>query len=424
MLIFDIEKHPTESFLDEFTSLRVQYAVDDFVNGLRARATDKPSIDTWSISQVVTNTLASLKTAPSEPSTAKLVQDVWSSLNGLLRYSEISAVELRYTRSIIMVSEWSLLNWLQNVICQSYQNHSSSGNWLERLIHDIHRYHSSNHKRTGEIIQFSSTNYFTSQEIDSAIFNFRIPGYRVEKGECRTLTTAAECLKSWLKFPSSATGNLRFRALDTILAIIPKSILLIEPMWRLYSNPVGILMGARRTARLTEIEFDKVVGTLESCLLTSGLLDPASPIRLSLDVLSDLNAYWVNSSQQKSIRVQQPTLSPSLIPSPNPLSTPEDMAIKCKVFLTYLQILLPIVQNGSTQYLNSKDKIVSQVANKLDHLLPFRECAPTRLKARSTVYNGLSDGITPERFWSILMHQGVFFLAHHSLVNMVAILLV
>ena len=172
MLIFDTEKHPTESFLDEFTSLCVQYAVDDFVNGLRARATDKPSIDTWSISQVVTNTLASLKTAPSEPSTAKLVQDVWSSLNGLLRYSEISAVELRYTRSIIMVSEWSLLNWLQNVICQSYQNHSSSGNWLERLIHDIHRYHSSNHKRTGEIIQFSSTNYFTSQEIDSAIFNF------------------------------------------------------------------------------------------------------------------------------------------------------------------------------------------------------------------------------------------------------------
>ena len=92
MLIFDTEKHPTKSFLDEFTSLCVQYAADDFVNSLRARVTDKPVIDTWSISQVVMNTLASLKTAPSEPSTAKLVQDVWSSLNGLLRYSEISAV--------------------------------------------------------------------------------------------------------------------------------------------------------------------------------------------------------------------------------------------------------------------------------------------------------------------------------------------
>ena len=45
----------------------------------------------------------------------------------------------------------------------------------------------------------------------------------------------------------------------------------------------------------------------------------------------------------------------------------------------------------------------------MDHLLPFRELAPTRIKARTTVYNGLGKDITPERFWSILSHRGVFY---------------
>jgi hypothetical protein len=143
---------------------------------------------------------------------------------------------------------------------------------------------------------------------------------------------------------------------------------------------------------------------------TSGLLNPSSPIRLALDVLSDLNAVWVNTSCPKAGRAPKAAVSVSTIPSPTSMAiTTDDMTVKSKVFLNYLKMLLPIARDGLTQHLNSSEKLVSQVANRPDHLIPFRECAPTRDKARQTVYSGLADGISPERFWSILVHRGVFY---------------
>ena len=123
----------------------------------------------------------------------------------------------------------------------------------------------------------------------------------MQQAKQRTLTSTTECLKVWLKFPSQPINNLRYCAIDTILSAVPRSILLMEPMWRLYIDPVGLLMGVRRTARLTEVEFDKVIDHLKDQLYASGLLDRTSPIRMSLDVLSDLNALWVNAFKPKSI---------------------------------------------------------------------------------------------------------------------------
>jgi hypothetical protein len=53
--------------------------------------------------------------------------------------------------------------------------------------------------------------------------------------------------------------------------------------------------------------------------------------------------------------------------------------------------------------------MLSQVANRPDHFLPFRECAPTRKRTMDTVYDGLKDGLTPEDFWNILCHHGTFY---------------
>jgi hypothetical protein len=417
------EKTPAETFVEEFTTLPIFCAIEDFIQGLKAQEIAKPNVDTWTISQQVTQTLASMNSAPLDHSTAKSVQDIWASLKGLTRYSKITAVELRYTRSIIITSEWKLLSWLQLIICQSYINKSSTGNWLERLVHDIDNYHTSNPKRTNEVIQFVSSNYIPVGELDVASFNFRIPGYRMRLSQERTLTATTNCVKKWLNFPSTPMDNLRFRAIDTILAVVPRSILLMEPMWRLYNSPIAVLMGIRRSRRLTDVEFDKIIAVLRTSLDESGLLDPSSPMRLALDVLSDLNTVWVNTSDPKAVRVPKAAertpkaaASMSFIPSPPSLGiTSEDLTVKSKVFLNYLKMLLPIARDGPTQHLNSGEKLISRVAKRPDHLIPFRECAPTRDKARHTVYSGVTNRISPERFWSILVHRGVFYGAPFAL---------
>jgi hypothetical protein len=65
-----------------------------------------------------------LKDRPSEPETAKLVLAVWDQLKGLERYRSITAVELCYTQSIIMMSEWKMINWLQMEISSAYSSMS------------------------------------------------------------------------------------------------------------------------------------------------------------------------------------------------------------------------------------------------------------------------------------------------------------
>jgi hypothetical protein len=80
------ERHPAESFVDMFSSISVFHAIEDFIKGLHARSYEKPSEDTWLITQNIAVMMGLLKDRPSEPETAKLVLAVWDWLKGLEHY--------------------------------------------------------------------------------------------------------------------------------------------------------------------------------------------------------------------------------------------------------------------------------------------------------------------------------------------------
>jgi hypothetical protein len=77
--------------------------------------------------------------------------------------------------------------------------------------------------------------------------------------------------------------------MDMILSVAPASVLLLDPMWRLYNDPIGKLLGVCHKRDLTIKDFDKVINTLHISLQTAGFTDSSSPLRLALDVLSDLH---------------------------------------------------------------------------------------------------------------------------------------
>jgi hypothetical protein len=88
-----------------FSLISVFHAIEDFIQGLHAHLDEKPSEDTWSITQNIAVTMGVLNNKPSESETAKLVPALWDQLRGLERYQSITAVELCYTQSVIMMSE-------------------------------------------------------------------------------------------------------------------------------------------------------------------------------------------------------------------------------------------------------------------------------------------------------------------------------
>jgi hypothetical protein len=80
-------------------------------------------------------------------------------------------------------------------------------------------------------------------------------------------------------------------------------------------------------------------------------------------------------------------------------------------------MLMPIIKDGTKSHMKSKDQMLSRVANKPNHFLPFREHAPTRKHAVDTVYDGLENGLTPEDFWNILCHRGTFYSSEFALTH-------
>jgi hypothetical protein len=399
-----------------FSSISVFHAIEDFIQGLHARSNEKPLEDTWSITQNIAVTMGLLINKPSESETAKLVPALWDRLRGLERYRSITAVELCYTQSVIMMSEWKIINWLQTEISTAYSStsRSSSSNWLQRLINDIEGYHTSS-IGAGQTVEFCSAAYLPSLDTPR-MFKYKVPRFIVGAAVVRTIDTVNDCLKMWLYFPSGSKQILRYKALDMILSVAPQSVLLLEPMWRLYNDPIGKLLGVRCKRDLTIKDFDKVISTLHISLQTAGFTDSLSPMRLALDVLSDLNSLWMSQPTIKPTRSRIPAVISRPLPLPIS-SSPDDLSSQCNVFIQYLRMLMPIVKDGTMKYINSKDRMLSRVAKKPDHFLPFRERAPTRKRAIDTVYDGLGGGLTPEDFWNILCHRGTFYGSEFALTH-------
>jgi hypothetical protein len=158
-----------------FSSISVFHAIEDFIQGLHACSDEKPSEDTWSITQNITVTMGVLNNKPSESETAKLMLALWDRLRELECYRSITAVELCYTQSIIMMSEWKIINWLQMEIGTAYSStsRSSSCNWLQCLITDIEGYHTSS-IGAGKAINFCSEDYLPSLDTPR-IFKYKVP---------------------------------------------------------------------------------------------------------------------------------------------------------------------------------------------------------------------------------------------------------
>jgi hypothetical protein len=143
-----------------------------------------------------------------------------------------------------------------------------------------------------------------------------------------------------------------------ILSVAPSSVLLLNPMWHLYNDPIGKLMGVRRKRDLMMKDFNKVISTLHNSLQTAGFTDSLSLMCLALDVLSDLHSLWMS---QPTIKPTQSHILAVVTPSPTlPISsTPDDLSSQCNVFIQYLWMLMPIVKDGTKSHLKSKDRMLS-----------------------------------------------------------------
>jgi len=79
------------------------------------------------------------------------------------------------------------------------------------------------------------------------------------------------------------------------------------------------------------------------------------------------------------------------------------------IFLRYLQDVKTILVHGPAAYEQSNNRMLRMVAKRPDFRLPFRQKAPTMVKALHTIYSDRNRLRTPEGFWNVLTFRGVTY---------------
>ncbi|KDR65602.1 hypothetical protein GALMADRAFT_81690 [Galerina marginata CBS 339.88] len=82
---------------------------------------------------------------------------------------------------------------------------------------------------------------------------------------------------------------------------------------------------------------------------------------------------------------------------------------KMQVFVDYLEELAPLVGMGIKAFTKSKIKHLKQVAGRPDFLMPFRQKAPTMMRAMETIYKDPDNLLTPAGIINTLCFRGVFY---------------
>jgi hypothetical protein len=112
-------------------------------------------------------------------------------------------------------------------------------------------------------------------------------------------------------------------------------------------------------------------------------------------------------------------LIPSISAPPPALSSASD--VSHLAFAQFLRSVLPAIlmvitispppltQTGVT------NGLIHHIVKRPDHLLPFREHAPTRINVKSSTYADINFLCTPEGLWSMLAHRGVFYVSDFAL---------
>jgi hypothetical protein len=207
------------------------------------------------------------------------------------------------------------------------------------------------------MVEFCSADYLPSLDTPR-MFKYKVPQFIIGAAVVCTINMVNNCLKMWLYFSSGPKQILQYKALDMILSVAPPLVLLLELMWHLYNDPIGKLLGVWCRRDLMVKDFDKVISTLHISLQTAGFTDSSSPMRLALDVLSDLNNLWISQPTIKPMRSRIPIIISHPLPLPIS-SSPDDLSSQCNIFIQYLRMLMPIVKDGTMKYINSKDRMLS-----------------------------------------------------------------
>lgn len=278
-------------FFIGLTEDTIDRAITSFTNGISSRKVLPTDFDPRR-AQLTCDRILRLTTKGS--TAIGLVYDIpkfWINLAGLVRSSDLNAIESQMTRVFCMQGSLRFHRWLQNIVPTAI-GHTRRNNWLDQLARDVEIALDLKKSAT-----FSSINYLPNLAFHRE-YIMETSAFRYARDEILN-STISSILRHWLHFPSDGVTLVQLSLIDIITSKSPTSILFLDKIWDMYQTPFSTVFNNwnRRTSK------QKINASLlmfEKKFSSHPFATPGSLAYKKLNYLSRLITHWIENSDINS----------------------------------------------------------------------------------------------------------------------------
>lgn len=351
----------------------------------------------------VQRVISSLANDPYSVESTRIITSVWPVLAAQSVIVAENDITNRCLHRDIMLALQAAWSWL-NVHCVTattdfLDGHTVPDSWIVRLAkslrvtvqnriqtRDIHPSQFSD-RLPGDVYRYSAPriNYMTPQQEDAA-----------------TLRLTLEVVRHWLGFPPYLNNRLKALFVDEMVTHCGPAVLLLDSVWSAYNNVRRMVLVNSppfSASAFTPSVFDVFTRELE----LHPLCIEGSPHQATLQLMARHVDLFTND-KDGIIRYIDPTTKHIIYP------TVARNSGMLGTLLAYLLELIPLLPMTCRLPVSDMSPLQLAVHARPDHLLPFREHAPTRLR-----FSGDNSPFSPnvvrtrEGLFSALIMRGITF---------------
>lgn len=427
------------------------------MDGINASGMAKPSQDIQTLTTSIKSALDIFESHPTSLKATAGVTGLWNDLSGLNRYNAVTAIDTRCRHALTMLATWTPFLWLDRIVDHAIKLllfptaalHDDNNEldtsgieaqdsllnqtfWMHRLVQDIHNL-LIKQTRPHKSHIFNPLDYCSDLVATSYVYELPRFIFDVNKNLQRTRICATDILRSWLGFPTGDAAD-QYAVVDALTQLeLPSSLFLLDEVWHIFCRPLAATQTTWQqlgnTRKPTHLEVRKM---FHDVFQDHPVTYSDSAELANLHLLGYFMDCWFNSRGRtqrfvdplNSFRKTQAHVRTGLT-SPTPVQPLDLSEVPHIAFAQFLRNILPAVQmlkgvnsTVKNRYLQKTGKgLVQRVLARPDFLLPFRECAPTRVNAQTSIFGDVEHLRTPEGFWSILAHRAVFYGSQFALTH-------
>ncbi|KAJ7645076.1 hypothetical protein DFH06DRAFT_1476947 [Mycena polygramma] len=398
--------------------------------------------DLWDVQNKLQLVEMAVFRAPNSEETPGFIMRLWPSVAALEQDEALTAVQQRRNRAVIMTTNYYAWRWLDGYCAHMIEralSDSAQDCWIAKLAQDVC---SALTLRTQSMTFFPGTYNIDDASPEPFTYSCARPMYLTAGPELteQVLTLTTTIIATWLRFPLEGLARQQAWFVHAIVTTIGHDALLLDEVWLAHSNVRKYILGKARhkaamlacytnlkeelgehlladvkseerrmLTSISQLVKQACTGTLkytplgDSFEFAAVATPPAEDVELPPDIPARVepDGLWTGDDDESGLRRGEPEEE----------GEPEEDLLEVaseKLFTRYIAFLTEAEQ--VLDDLPKPNTFQSKLLQKMDYIFPFREHAPSRVRAA-----GPNGPFTPERcrtdegLYSGLVYRGVTF---------------